>query len=85
MSENDVVKVLQQMPGVAVGTDGMAGLYVRRQRGREPVMVDGTRCTTSTICWGSSTFNPRVKTMEFYKGSFPARHGRLSSVMDKSG
>ena len=76
MSENDVVKVLQQMPGVAVGTDGMAGLYVRGgnadenliPRRREPAVPHPPPAGPS------STFNPEaVKTMEFYKGSF--RHG----------
>ena len=27
--EADLVKTLQQLPGVAVGTEGMTGLYVR--------------------------------------------------------
>ncbi len=86
MSENDVVKVLQQMPGVAVGTDGMAGLYVRGGNADENLyLVDGNPLYHIHHLLGLfSTFNPEaVKTMEFYKGSFPARYGgRLSSVMD---
>jgi len=86
MSENDVIKALQQMPGVAVGTDGMAGLYVRGGNADENLyLVDGNPLYHIHHLLGLfSTFNPEaVKTMDFYKGSFPARYGdRLSSVVD---
>src|SRR5690554_5146429 len=86
MSENDVVKALQQMPGVAVGTDGMAGLYVRGGNADENLyLVGGNPLYHVHHLLGLfSTFNPEaVKTMDFYKGSFPARYGgRLSSVVD---
>lgn len=86
MGESDVIKALQQMPGVAVGTDGMAGLYVRGGNADENLyLIDGNPLYHVHHLLGLfSTFNPEaVKTMDFYKGSFPARYGgRLSSVVD---
>lgn len=86
LGESDVVKVLQQVPGVAVGTDGLAGLYVRGGNADENLyLVDGNPLYHIHHLLGLfSTFNPEaVKTMDFYKGSFPARYGgRLSSVVD---
>ncbi len=86
MGESDVIKALQQMPGVAVGTDGLAGLYVRGGNADENLyLVDGNPLYHVHHLLGLfSTFNPEaVKTMDFYKGSFPARYGgRLSSVVD---
>ena len=64
----------------------MAGLYVRGGNADENLyLVDGNPLYHIHHLLGLfSTFNPEaVKTMEFYKGSFPARYGgRLSSVMD---
>lgn len=86
MGESDVIKALQQMPGVAVGTDAMAGLCVRGGNADENLyLVDGNPLYHVHHLLGLfSTFNPEaVKTMDFYKGSFPARYGgRLSSVVD---
>lgn len=86
LGESDVIKTLQLMPGVAVGTDGMAGLYVRGGNADENLyLVDGNPLYHVHHLLGVfSTFNPEaVKTMDFYKGSFPARYGgRLSSVVD---
>lgn len=86
MGETDVIKALQHMPGVAVGTDAMAGLYVRGGNADENLyLVDGNPLYHVHHLLGLfSTFNPEaVKTMDFYKGSFPARYGgRLSSVVD---
>ena len=86
LGESDVIKTLQLMPGVAVGTDGMAGLHVRGGNADENLyLVDGNPLYHVHHLLGLfSTFNPEaVKTMEFYKGSFPARYGgRLSSVVD---
>lgn len=86
MGESDLIKALQQMPGVAVGTDAMAGLYVRGGNADENLyLVDGNPLYHVHHLLGLfSTFNPEaVKTMDFYKGSFPARYGgRLSSVVD---
>lgn len=86
LGESDIIKTLQLMPGVAVGTDGMAGLHVRGGNADENLyLVDGNPLYHVHHLLGLfSTFNPEaVKTMDFYKGSFPARYGgRLSSVVD---
>lgn len=86
MGENDVIKALQQMPGVSAGTEGVAGMYVRGGNADENLyLVDGNPLYHINHLVGLfSTFNPEaVKTMDFYKGSFPARYGgRLSSVVD---
>lgn len=86
MSENDVIKALQHVPGVATGVDGLAGLYVRGGNADENLyLVDGNPLYHVHHLLGLfSTFNPEaVKTIDFYKGSFPARYGgRLSSVVD---
>ncbi len=86
LGEKDVIKSLQLMPGVAAGTEGVAGMYVRGGNLDENLyLVDGNPLYHVTHLGGIfSTFNPEaVKTMDFYKGSFPARYGgRLSSVVD---
>lgn len=86
LGESDVIKALQQIPGVVVGNDGMAGLYVRGGNADENLyLVDGNPLYHIHHMLGLfSTFNPEaVKIMNFYKGSFPARYGgRLSSVVD---
>lgn len=86
LGEKDVIKTLQLMPGVAAGTEGVAGMYVRGGNLDENLyLVDGNPLYHVNHLGGIfSTFNPEaVKTMDFYKGSFPARYGgRLSSVVD---
>ncbi|MDO5524074.1 MAG: TonB-dependent receptor, partial [Bacteroidia bacterium] len=86
LGEKDVIKSLQLMPGVAAGTEGVAGMYVRGGNLDENLyLVDGNPLYHVNHLGGIfSTFNPEaVKTMDFYKGSFPARYGgRLSSVVD---
>lgn len=86
LGEKDVIKTLQLMTGVAAGTEGVAGMYVRGGNLDENLyLVDGNPLYHVNHLGGIfSTFNPEaVKTMDFYKGSFPARYGgRLSSVVD---
>lgn len=86
LGEKDVIKALQLMPGVAAGTEGVAGMYVRGGNLDENLyLVDGNPLYHVNHLGGIfSTFNPEaVKTMDFYKGNFPARYGgRLSSVVD---
>ncbi len=86
LGEKDVIKTLQLMPGVAAGTEGIAGMYVRGGNLDENLyLVDGNPLYHVNHLGGIfSTFNPEaVKTMDFYKGSFPARYGgRLSSIVD---
>jgi outer membrane cobalamin receptor len=84
--EVDLVKVLQQMPGVSVGTEGFSGLYVRGGNKDENLyLIDGNPVYDVNHLLGFfSTFNTdAIKSTEFYKGNFPARFGgRLSSVVD---
>lgn len=84
--EADLVKLLQQTPGVATGTEALTGMYVRGGNGDENLyMIDGNPVYHINHLMGLfSTFNPdAVKNLDFYKGSFPARYGgRLSSVID---
>ncbi|MDR1919890.1 MAG: TonB-dependent receptor [Tannerellaceae bacterium] len=86
MGEVDLVKVLQQMPGVSAGTEGFSGLYVRGGNKDENLyLIDGNPVYDVNHLLGFfSTFNAdAIKSTEFYKGNFPARFGgRLSSVVD---
>lgn len=86
LGEPDLVKTLQMMPGVAMGTEAMSSLYVRGGNADENlVLVDGNPIYQIGHLGGLfSAFNPdAVKLAGFYKGSIPARFGeRLSSVVD---
>ena len=86
LGEADLVKTLHQLPGVAVGTEGMTGLYVRGGNADENLfLLDGNPVYHVNHLLGFfSAFNPdAVKNIRFYKGGFPAEYGgRLSSVVD---
>lgn len=86
LGETDVVKTLQRLPGAAVGTEGMTGLFVRGGEGDDNLfLLDGNPVYhTDHLLGFFSAFNPdAVKNASFYKGSFPAEYGgRLSSVID---
>jgi hypothetical protein len=86
MGEVDLVKALQQTPGVSSGTEGFSGMYVRGgNRDENLYLIDGNPVYDVNHLFGFfSTFNPdAIKSAEFYKGSFPARFGgRLSSVVN---
>ncbi|MDX5482093.1 MAG: TonB-dependent receptor, partial [Hymenobacteraceae bacterium] len=84
--EVDLVKTLQLKPGVQSGGEGTSGLYVR---GGGPdqnlVLLDDALVYNPSHLFGFfSVFNPdAVKSVELYKGGFPAQFGgRLSSVVD---
>lgn len=86
--EVDLVKTLQLKPGIQSGGEGSTGLYVR---GGGPdqnlVLLDGAQIYNPSHLFGFfSVFNPdAVKSVELYKGGFPAQFGgRLSSVLDVS-
>ena len=86
LSESDLLKTIQLLPGVKTGTEGMAGLFVRGGNMDENLyLMDGVPIYNPSHLLGFfSTFNSdAVKNVEFYRGSFPARFGgRLSSVVD---
>ena len=82
----DLIRILQQLPGVASGTELMSGLYVRGGDGSDNLfLIDGVPMYQVTHLIGLfSSFNTDVvQNVDFYKGGFPARYGgRLSSVVD---
>lgn len=86
LGEADIIKTLQLTPGVANGTEGVAGLYVRGGGGDENLfLIDGNPVYQVNHVGGLfSAFNAEaVRNMEFFKAGFPARYGgRLSSVVD---
>lgn len=86
LGEADVLKALSFTPGVSTGTEGSAGLYVR---GGTPdqnlILLDEAPIYNVNHLGGFfSVFNPNsLKSVELYKGAFPARFGgRLASVID---
>lgn len=86
MSTPDIIKILQNMPGVASGTELMSGLYVHGGDGTDNLfLLDGVPLYQVTHVGGFfSSFNTDIiKGLDFYKSGFPARYGgRLSSVVD---
>ncbi len=86
LGEADVMKTIQLVAGVQSGSDGSANLQVR---GGSPdqnlVLLDGTPIYKVDHAMGLfSIFPPEaVKSVVFFKSSFPARFGgRLSSIVD---
>lgn len=86
LGETDVIKTLQLLPGVQSGSEGSTGLYVR---GGAPdqnlILLDGVPVYNANHLFGFfSVFNSdATKSVQFFKGGFPARFGgRLSSVVD---
>ena len=84
--EADVLKVIQLLPGVQSGTEGSTGIYVRGGGPDQNLfLLDGVPVYNANHLFGfMSVFNPdAVKSVQLYKGGFPARFGeRLSSVVD---
>ena len=86
MGETDVLKIIQLYPGVQAGLEGTSGIHVRGGSSDQNLfLVDGVPVYNANHLLGFfSTFNPyAVKSVNLYKGGFPARFGgRLSSVVD---
>lgn len=86
LGEADLIKTIQQLPGVAAGMEGMSGMYVRGGNADENLfLLDGNPVYHMNHMLGFfSAFNPdAIKKVTFYKGSFPAEYGgRLSSIVD---
>ncbi|MCG6191424.1 TonB-dependent receptor [Maribellus maritimus] len=86
LGEKDVIKSLQLMPGIDMGKEGSSGIYVRGgDRGQNLMLLDGMPVYNVNHLFGFfSVFTPEiVKSVDVYKGGFPARYsGRLSSVID---
>ncbi|QKX06012.1 TonB-dependent receptor [Aquimarina sp. TRL1] len=86
LGEKDVLKVFQLMPGVSAGSEGSSGLYVRGGGPDQNLFIldDATVYNANHLFGFLSVFNgDAIKSVEMYKGGFPARYGgRLSSVLD---
>src|SRR5512133_59909 len=86
LGEADVLKVMQLLPGVKGGTEGTSGIYVRGGGPDQNLfLLDGVPVYNASHLLGFlSVFNPdAAKSVQLYKGGFPARYGeRLSSVVD---
>lgn len=85
LGEADALKGLQLLPGVQFGVEGTAGLYIR---GGTPdqnlILLDEIPVYNVSHLFGFfSLFPPdALKSVELYRGGFPARYGgRLSSVI----
>ena len=85
-SSPDLVKAIQNLPGVSPGTELMSGLYVHGGEGSDNLyLLDGVPMYQISHLGGLfSSFNTDiVDHLDFYRSGFPARYGgRLSSVVD---
>lgn len=86
LGEKDVLKTLQLLPGIQSGVEATSGIYVR---GGSPdqnlIILDEAPVYNSNHLFGLfSIFNgDGIKSVEVFKGGFPARFGgRLSSVIN---
>jgi hypothetical protein len=86
LGEKDVLKVIQLMPGVQKGSEGMSGFYVRGGGPDQNLIIldDAIVYNVSHLFGFFSVFNgDALKSVELTKGGFPARFGgRLSSVLE---
>jgi len=86
LGEVDVIRGIQQLPGVSTVGEGAAGFNVRGGSvGQNLVLLDDAPVYNASHLLGFfSIFNPdAVKDVKLYKGAIPARFGgRLSSILD---
>ena len=86
LGESDVIKALQLQPGIADGTEGLAGMYVHGGNADQNLyMLDNVPLYQVNHFAGLfSAFNTDIiRYIDFYKSSVPAKYdGRLSSFMD---
>ncbi len=84
--EQDIIKTIQLMPGVASGTEGSSGFYVRGGSADQNLIIldEAPVYGASHLLGFFSVFNSdAIKDVELYKGNAPAPYGgRLSSVLD---
>lgn len=84
--EVDVMRIMQQLPGVQSGTDGLGGLHVRGGNADQNlVLLDGVPIYNPYHALGLySIFDHKIiKKVKYLRGEFPARFGgRISSVVD---
>ncbi len=86
LGEVDVIRSLQQLPGVATVGEGASGFNVRGGGvGQNLILLDEASVYNASHLLGFfSVFNPdAVKDVKLYKGAIPARFGgRISSLLD---
>jgi hypothetical protein len=86
LGEVDVIKSLQQLPGVATVGEGASGFNVRGGSvGQNLILLDEASVYNSSHLLGFfSVFDPdAVKDVRLYKGAVPAAYGgRISSLLD---
>lgn len=86
LSSPDLIKELQNLPGVSGGTEMLSGMYVHGGDGTDNLfLLDGVPMYQVSHFGGLlSSFNTEVvDNLDFYKSGFPARFGgKLSSVVD---
>jgi hypothetical protein len=86
LGEVDVIRSLQQLPGVTSVGEGASGFNVRGGSvGQNLIVLDeATVYNASHLLGFFSVFNPdAVKDVKLYKGAIPARYGgRIASLLD---
>ena len=86
LGEKDVMRLLQLMPGIQSGSEASSAVYVRGGGPDENLIIldDAILYNTSHLLGFFSVFNgDAIKSIQVYKGGFPARYGgRLSSIID---
>ncbi|MEQ1584796.1 MAG: TonB-dependent receptor [Cyclobacteriaceae bacterium] len=86
LGEADVIKSLQQLPGVSTVGEGASGFNVRGGSvGQNLILLDEATVYNSSHMLGFfSVFNPdAVKDTKLYKGAIPAQYGgRIASLLD---
>ena len=84
--EQDIMKAMTVLPGIAGGIDMYSSIYVRGgNRDQNLFLLDGARVYTTSVGGGySSIFNPDIIAhVDIYKGGAPAKYGDgVSSVID---
>lgn len=85
-SEPDLVKALQTLPGIEMGSEGFSNMFVRGgSADQNLILVDDMPVYNTNHMFGLwSTLNPAgMNSVQVMKGGIPARFGgRLSSVID---
>ncbi len=88
LGEQDVLKILQLLPGVQAGNEGTTGIFVRGGNiDQNLVRLDDATVYNPNHLFGLfSTFNTNaLNNVRLVKGGFPANYGgRLSSVVEIS-
>ena len=86
LGEADILKVIQLLPGVQAGTEGLSGIYVRGGGADENlILLDGipVHCQGHLLGLLSPFQSEAIEDVTVHKGVFPARFGgKASSVLD---